>query len=169
MSERMDPKAKKYEESTHLNYTRNQITFELNYYSPKQSYLWQLPGCKALSMKHAHAHGASKWISLELIVRARYIPPQWPQWRSHPLIFVLTTFCSQPDGGVVGVSLGVVLDTCFVVAGNQPGELHLYGPPHERVTGDDLDGLLVPGLYHFVVIQAGGGLDYNYQVGPRGY
>ncbi|KAF7341084.1 hypothetical protein MSAN_02094500 [Mycena sanguinolenta] len=89
-----------------------------------------------------------------------------PKVDSGPPILRFRAFPSKPDSGVVGVPLGVVLDACFVVAGNQPGELHLCAPPHERVAGDesDPDGLLVPGMYHFVVVQAGGGLDYNYHL-----
>ncbi|KAJ7805294.1 hypothetical protein B0H14DRAFT_3882972 [Mycena olivaceomarginata] len=37
--------------------------------------------------------------------------------------------------GVVGVPLSVVLNAYFVVAGDQPGELHLYALPQERVPG----------------------------------
>ncbi|KAJ7869115.1 hypothetical protein B0H14DRAFT_3581777 [Mycena olivaceomarginata] len=75
-----------------------------------------------------------------------------------PPILQFRAFPSEPDRGVVGVPLGVVLDACFVVAGNQPGELHLCAPPQERVAGadSDPDALLVPGTYHFVVVQAGG-------------
>ncbi|KAJ6591197.1 hypothetical protein DFH09DRAFT_196224 [Mycena vulgaris] len=89
-----------------------------------------------------------------------------PNVHRGPPILQFRAFPSEPDSGVVGVPLGVVLDACFVVAGNRPGELHLYAPPQERVAGDDSDpdGLLVPGMYHFVVVQAGGGLDYNYHL-----
>ena len=54
--------------------------------------------------------------------------------------------------------MGVVLDACFVIAGNQSEELHLFTPPQVPVAGDDSDpdGLLVPGTYHFVVIQQEG-------------
>ncbi|KAJ7869200.1 hypothetical protein B0H14DRAFT_3440901 [Mycena olivaceomarginata] len=89
-----------------------------------------------------------------------------------PPILQFRAFPSEPDRGVVGVPLGVVLDACFVVAGNQLGELHLSdplllsAPSQERVAGadSDPDALLVPGTYHFVVVQAGGGLDYNYHL-----
>ncbi|KAJ6460515.1 hypothetical protein C8R45DRAFT_879325 [Mycena sanguinolenta] len=89
-----------------------------------------------------------------------------PNVPSGPPILQFRAFPSSPDSGVVGVPLGVVFDACFIIAGNHPGELHLYAPPHERVAGDesDPDGLLVPGTYHFVVVQAGGGLDYNYHL-----
>ncbi|KAJ7431974.1 hypothetical protein B0H11DRAFT_2209901 [Mycena galericulata] len=87
-----------------------------------------------------------------------------PNVHSGPPILQFCAFPSEPDSSVVGVPLGVVLDVCFVVAGNQKGELHLYVPLQERVVGgeSDLDGLLVPGMYCFVVVQAGGGLDFNY-------
>ncbi|KAJ7455622.1 hypothetical protein B0H11DRAFT_2322377 [Mycena galericulata] len=87
-----------------------------------------------------------------------------PNVHSGPPILQFCTFPSEPDSSVVGVPLGVVLDACFVVAGNQKGELRLYAPLQERVVGgeSDLDGLLVPGMYCFVVVQAGGGLDFNY-------
>ncbi|KAJ7359093.1 hypothetical protein DFH08DRAFT_1037306 [Mycena albidolilacea] len=67
-----------------------------------------------------------------------------------PPILQFRAFPSEPDRGVVGVPLGVVLDAYFV----------------ERVAGadSDPDALLVPGTYHFVVVQAGGGLDYNYHL-----
>ncbi|KAJ7025632.1 hypothetical protein C8F04DRAFT_1191212 [Mycena alexandri] len=89
-----------------------------------------------------------------------------PNVHSGPPILPFRAFPSEPDSGMVGVPLGIVLDACFVVAGNQPGELHLYALPQERVAGadSDPDGLLVPGMYHFVVVQAGGGLDYNYHL-----
>ncbi|KAJ6586753.1 hypothetical protein B0H10DRAFT_2234208 [Mycena sp. CBHHK59/15] len=81
-----------------------------------------------------------------------------PNVHRGPPILQFRAFPSEPDSSVVGVPLGVVLDACFVVAGNQQGELHLYAPPQERVAGDDSDpdGLLVPGMYDFVVVQAGG-------------
>ncbi|KAJ6524054.1 hypothetical protein B0H10DRAFT_2158292 [Mycena sp. CBHHK59/15] len=89
-----------------------------------------------------------------------------PNVHRGPPILQFRAFPSEPDSSVVGVPLGVVLDACFVVAGNQQGELHLYAPPQERVAGDDSDpdGLLVPGMYDFVVVQAGGELDYNYHL-----
>jgi hypothetical protein len=68
-------------------------------------------------------------------------------------------FSSKPDGAVLGgVPLGVVLDACYVVAGNQRGQLHLSAQLQERVAGDDsdLDELLAPGEYQFVVVQDGG-------------
>ncbi|KAF9022092.1 hypothetical protein BDZ89DRAFT_1197463 [Hymenopellis radicata] len=70
-------------------------------------------------------------------------------------------FPSAPGSGVVGVPVGVVLDACFVLAGNKQGELHLQ---QNRVAGDDSDpdALLVPGMYHFVVVQPGGALDRDY-------
>ena len=81
-----------------------------------------------------------------------------PNVRGGPPILQFHAFPSEPNSGVIGVPLGVVLDACFVIAGNQSGELHLCTPPQVRVAGDDSDpdGLLVPGTYHFVVIQAGG-------------
>ncbi|KAJ7430027.1 hypothetical protein B0H11DRAFT_2211644 [Mycena galericulata] len=89
-----------------------------------------------------------------------------PSIHNGPPILQFCAFPPEPDSGVVSVPLGVVLDACFVVAGNQKGELHLYATPQERVAGDDSDpdGLLVAGMYHFVVVQAGGGLDYNYHL-----
>ncbi|KAJ7717584.1 hypothetical protein B0H16DRAFT_1740535 [Mycena metata] len=89
-----------------------------------------------------------------------------PDVHSGPPILQFRAFPSEPDSGIVGVHLGVVLDACFVIAGNQPGELHLYAPPQERVAGadSDPDGLLVPGMYHFVVVQPGRGLNYNYHL-----
>ncbi|KAJ6531888.1 hypothetical protein B0H19DRAFT_460649 [Mycena capillaripes] len=85
--------------------------------------------------------------------------------RGQPIL-QFSAFPSNPDGGVVGVPLGVVLDACSIVAGNKRGQLHRYVPPQERVAGDgsDPDALLVPGVYLFIVVQAGGALDYNYHL-----
>ncbi|KAJ7777974.1 hypothetical protein DFH07DRAFT_951053 [Mycena maculata] len=48
-------------------------------------------------------------------------------------------FPSEPGSNVVGVPLGVVLDACFVVSGNQSGELHLRDMPGGRVAGPEFD------------------------------
>ncbi|KAJ7067204.1 hypothetical protein C8F01DRAFT_1120630 [Mycena amicta] len=91
--------------------------------------------------------------------------PNYPQGMP---ILKFQVYPSSPDNdGVVGFPLGVVLDACFVVAKNQPGELHVFGTG-VRVAGadSDPDGLLVPGTYDFVVVQEGGVLDYNYLLCP---
>ncbi|KAF9044721.1 hypothetical protein BDZ89DRAFT_1058808, partial [Hymenopellis radicata] len=89
-----------------------------------------------------------------------------PKVHSGAPILLFHAFPSEPGSGVVGVPVGLVLDACFVLAGNQQGELHLYPSLQERVAGDDSDpdGLLVPGIYHFVVVRAGGELDYDYHL-----
>ncbi|KAF9020658.1 hypothetical protein BDZ89DRAFT_1072069 [Hymenopellis radicata] len=83
-------------------------------------------------------------------------------------ILLLNAFPCEPGSGVVGVPVGLVLDACFVLAGNQRGELRLLASQQERVAGDDSDpdGLLVPGMYQFVVVRAGGyaELDYDYHL-----
>jgi hypothetical protein len=52
----------------------------------------------------------------------------YPNVHRGPPILQFRALPSEPDS-VVGVPLGIVLDACFVVAGNQPGELHLYALP----------------------------------------
>ncbi|KAJ6561487.1 hypothetical protein DFH09DRAFT_1316065 [Mycena vulgaris] len=79
-------------------------------------------------------------------------------------IVQFSALSSKPDSGVVGVPLGVVLDACFILAGNQQGQLLLVASPHHRVADSDLDGLLQPGAYQFVVTQEGGELDYDYHL-----
>ncbi|KAF9014687.1 hypothetical protein BDZ89DRAFT_1076389, partial [Hymenopellis radicata] len=70
-------------------------------------------------------------------------------------------FPSAPGSGVVGVPVGVVLDACFVLAFNKQGELRFQ---KNRVDDSDPDALLVPGTYHFVVVQPGGEADENYSL-----
>ncbi|KAJ7067203.1 hypothetical protein C8F01DRAFT_1120626 [Mycena amicta] len=74
-----------------------------------------------------------------------------PQNRRGFPIVKIPAFPSSPGSDVVG-------------AGNQLGELHRYAEPRERIVGVDSnpDGLLIPGMYIFVVVRPGGELDYNY-------
>ncbi|KAJ7481195.1 hypothetical protein B0H11DRAFT_2024623 [Mycena galericulata] len=76
-------------------------------------------------------------------------------------ILLFSVYLFRDDG--VGVPLGLVLDACFVVAGNRRGQLR-YLNSEQRVASDedDPDMLLGPGEYIFVVVQEGGELDYNY-------
>ncbi|KAJ7323515.1 hypothetical protein DFH08DRAFT_969068 [Mycena albidolilacea] len=72
-------------------------------------------------------------------------------------------FPSTTDGAV-GMPLGVVLDACFVVAGNHRGKLVHNTSPHHFVADykSNQDTLLRPGYYNFVVVHEGGELDDNY-------
>jgi hypothetical protein len=69
-----------------------------------------------------------------------------------------SAFPSAPGSNVVGVPLGLVLDACFIVAGNQRGMLRLYGNLQVFVSSADSDPavLLGPVIYEFVVVLAGG-------------
>ncbi|KAF8216660.1 hypothetical protein K438DRAFT_1953567 [Mycena galopus ATCC 62051] len=105
-------------------------------------------------------------IPLPLLGATSTVDIHHPSVSGGPPILQFYAFPSEPGSGVVGVPLGVVLDACFVVAGNQPGKLYLHASPHEQVANSDSDpdGLLIPGRYHFVVVQAGGRLDYHYHL-----
>ncbi|KAJ7639282.1 hypothetical protein FB45DRAFT_1024016 [Roridomyces roridus] len=88
---------------------------------------------------------------------------------SHVPILSFDVFPTSPEAGaLVGLPLGLVLDACSILAGNKRGELQSYNSPHERVAGDDvdMDRILSPGLYRFVVVLEGGGLDYSYTLCP---
>jgi hypothetical protein len=52
----------------------------------------------------------------------------------------------------VGVPIGVVLDACYVVAGNRSGKLYTYVEPRQQISETDADALLHAGEYVFVVL-----------------
>ncbi|KAJ7220114.1 hypothetical protein GGX14DRAFT_540975 [Mycena pura] len=90
-----------------------------------------------------------------------------PKLPEGPPFLSFDAFASKPDGDVLGgVPLGFVFDVCYVVAGNKNGQLNFAAQPKERFADySDLDRLLAPGDYIFVVIQEGG-LDYDYVLCP---
>ncbi|KAJ7170149.1 hypothetical protein C8R46DRAFT_1350041 [Mycena filopes] len=81
-------------------------------------------------------------------------------------ILQLSCFPTSPGSNTFGVPVGLVLDACFVVANNRPGELQLNVSPHTRVAGadSDQDALLLPGKYRLVVVREGGMLEGNYHL-----
>ncbi|KAJ7220815.1 hypothetical protein GGX14DRAFT_695050, partial [Mycena pura] len=92
-----------------------------------------------------------------------------PMLPNRPPFLRFSAFACKPSGGALGgVPLGFVLDICYVVAGNREGELHLKTQTQERVAGkeSDLDGLVTPGKYVFVVVQDEGRFDYEYDLCP---
>jgi hypothetical protein len=81
-----------------------------------------------------------------------------PQVRHGYPILLLRAFPSAPSSTVVGIPVGLVLDACSILAGNQHGELQCYDAPHARVAGAESGPgkLLTAGVYNFVVVQPGG-------------
>ncbi|KAJ7818136.1 hypothetical protein B0H13DRAFT_2456110 [Mycena leptocephala] len=52
----------------------------------------------------------------------------------------------------VGVPVGLILDACYVVAGNRSGKLYTHVEPRQQISEADADALLHAGEYVFVVL-----------------